>query len=111
MKTMEELILDRLIEEATRPFKLALEQATKDLTTAKQSLQYRDSALARETEWRQKLQKEAREAEGPLSDLYKAAEKVRLATHGKIPDQLRDAISRLGTAMVVAQKYMDAIPF
>jgi hypothetical protein len=74
-------------------------------------LQYRDTALARETEWRQKLQKEAIEAEGPLSDLYKAAGKVRLATHGKISDQLREAISQMGSAMAVAEKYIDQIPF
>lgn len=111
MKTMKELILDRLIEEVTRPLKLALEQATKDLATAKHELQNRNATLVQETAWRQRLQREAAEAEVPLSDLYKAASKVRMTTHGKIPEQLREAISQMGSAMAVAEKYIDAIPF
>jgi hypothetical protein len=118
MKTMEELILDRLIEEATRPLRIELEKAKIDISVEiargnALAQTYRDamSALERETMTCRKLRKDAAEAEGPISDFYKAASKVRMATHGKISDQLREAISQMGSAMAVAEKYIDQIPF
>lgn len=112
MKTMDELVLDRLIEEATRPTRAALIELQAELARTKQSLTERNSALIRETEWRQKLQREANEADVPISDLYKAAAKVWSSPlHPKLSGEFRDAIMALGKAMAASEKYIDCIPF
>lgn len=112
MRTMEEIVLDRLIEEVVRPLRIELEQIRKELATTKQTLRYREEGLAREVAIRQKLQNEALAAEKPLTDLFHAAEKVlRLNGTNRPRGELREAISQLGSAMCVAEKYIDQIPF
>jgi capsule polysaccharide export protein KpsE/RkpR len=110
MKTMKELVLDRLIEETVRPLRTELEEIRKELTTTKQTLRYREDGLAREAAARQKLQSEASAAETPLTNFYRAAEAVRDAANQPRAN-LNSAISKLVSAMQKASQYVDQIPF
>jgi hypothetical protein len=118
MKTMEELILDRLIEEATRPLRAELEKAKSEISveTARGNAlaqTYRDAmaSLERETELRRKLQNDARIADGPITELYKAADAYLRARSGRLTKEQNLKGRLLNQALTAAEHYVDLIPF
>lgn len=105
MKTMEELVIDRLVQEAIRPFQEKLESVLKDLAITKQFLVERNASLDRETKWRQKLQLQAQEAEQPLYDLFHAAEAVWKAYPSQ-KKELLSAMQTLSSSLMIAEKHI-----
>ena len=111
MKSMEELVLDRLIEESTRPMRTELEAIRKELETTKTTLRYREDGLAREVAARQKLHNDALSADGPITELYKAAEAYLRARSGRPTKEQNLTGRRLNQALTAAEPHVDLIPF
>jgi ABC-type transporter Mla subunit MlaD len=120
--SLEQIIVDRLCESREQVGKmnaliadLREQEHTfqAEIHTARQQrdeiIKQRD-AISRERDRLAALVDKARKGDKPITDLFLAADEVRKACDGP-RSELRAAISKLGSAMVVAEPFTDLIPF
>ncbi|MHB8272028.1 hypothetical protein [Bradyrhizobium sp.] len=100
MKSMKELVLSRLIDQ----YQMQVDQWRTAFERSEIQLNASRSECKRVTEMLRKF----RDGETPIRGLYEAAEKVYSA---QTTDDRKKAISRLGSALTLAEKYVDVIPF
>ncbi len=105
MSTMDELVLAKLVELARNPTPMELREAK----MAADRLDVTCTKLQRENE---KLRADAAKADGPMTELWQAAEALLKTTpKTKRPAHELGAYERLHAALKTASPFVDQIPF
>jgi uncharacterized coiled-coil DUF342 family protein len=120
--SLEQIIVDRLCESRDQigemnaliaNLRSTVQEAQREISSVlkerEEALKMRD-AISRERDRLATLVDKARKGDKPITDLFLAADEVRKASEGP-RSELRAAISKLGSAMVVAEPFTDLIPF